>query len=197
MSKTVACVVVRSSKSFAFLGHMPTMNWAMSKLMEVRGIDRIVCAVEPKLLKQAAKLLAGEGVEIVPIPKGLKSESEKELDAWFTSAGGPAFDADIVVVTKVTSPFLPAAKIEACLDRVARKKFTHCVPARDAQIVLTKSAMKAAAKEAVRGVRAFRVKVPAERAAYGTVPVTLLDSLDVDNQDEFVLAAAMVDGDRI
>ena len=52
-------------------------------------------------------------------------------------------------------------------------------------------------KAAVEAVRVFRVNVPVEQTTFHTVPVNLMESLDVENQDEFVLASAMVESDKV
>lgn len=197
MSKTVACIVVRSPKVFSWLGHMPIMNWSLAQLTEVRGVDRIVCLVVPELAGRAQKLLAKEDIEVVAMPKDVAAAKEEVLDKWLTSAVGPAADADIMVVAKSTGPFLPASKIEACVRNVAGNKCTVCVPARDAQVVTGTSQRKSKMKTTVETVRVFKVNVPAEQTIFQTVPVNLMESLDVDNQDEYVLASALVESDKV
>jgi len=197
MSKTVACIVVRSPKVFSWLGHMPIMNWALSQLTEVRGIDRIVCVVAPELADRTYKLLAKEDIEVVAMPKDVSAGKEIVFDNWLTAAAGPAGDADIVVVFKSTNPFFTAAKIEACVRNVANNKCSVCVPARDAHMVSTGSSRKSRMKAAVEAVRVFKVNVPVEQTTFQTVSVNLMESLDVDNQDEFVLASALVESDKV
>ncbi len=197
MSKTVACVVVKSAKLFSWLGHMPIMNWSLTQLHEVRGVDRIVCVAHPQVADRARKLLAKEDIEVVTLPRELVEAKDAVLDKWLTAASGPAGEADIVVVTTATSPFMPAAKIEACLNNVAKGKCSTCVPARDANVVSSGSSRKSKMKAAVEAVRVFRVNVPVEQTTFHTVAVNLMESLDVENQDEFVLASAMVESDKV
>jgi hypothetical protein len=112
------------------------------------------------------------------------------------AAGGPAFDADALVVTGRRSPFLPAAKIEACVRHVARGKCAACVPARVTSVV--GPARTARAYEAVPAVRAFRVQtVPDAAVNLRYTEVSLLESLDVEAHDQFVLASAMVEGNKV
>lgn len=197
MSKIVACVMVRSPKLFSWLGHMPIMNWSLSQLQEVRGIDRIICVAYPQVADRARKLLAKESIEVVTLPRELVEAKDSVLDKWLTAADGPAGIAEVVVATTATSPFLPAAKIEACLNNVVKGKCSTCVPARDANVVSQGSPRKSKMKAAVEAVRVFKVNVPVEQASYHTVSVNLMESLDVENQDEFVLASAMVESDKL
>lgn len=192
MSKKVACLVVKSSKAYHWLGHMPILNWCTVKLAEVRGIDRIVCVADPKLAPRAKMLLDKEGIEVVSLPPTV---TDKTFDAWLTCATGPASDADVVAVVKPNSPFLPSAKIEACLTAVARQKCTHSFPARAVQIVHGSKEVKSS--EVVGSLRVFRVNTPVERVSVKTVAVSLLESLDVDSQDEFVMIDALVASDKV
>lgn len=195
MAKTVACIMVKSEKVFSWLGHMPIMLWSVSQLTEVRGIDRIVCVASPTLSARAKKLLAREEIEVVTLPKDLLEAKDGVTDKWLTAADGPAFDADTIVVMHPTSPFLPAAKIEACVRAVNAGKCSTCYPARPTNIVV--DSRRKAAKETVDSVRAFRVNVPAEHVAVHTVPVSMIESLNVNEPDEYVLVDALVASDKI
>lgn len=196
MPKTLACLMVTSPTVFSWLGHMPIMNWSVAQLAEVRGLDRIVCAVLPALADRATRLLAEQEIEVVAVPKAFGAEpADAAVDKWLTSATGPGADADVVAVVKPTSPFLPAGKIEACLTAVVRNKCSLCYPARTASALV--AARRTTVKEAVESVRVFRVNVPAERAAVHTVTVSLLESLNVGVPDEFVLADALVTANKV
>lgn len=196
MPKTVAVIVVKSPKTFTWLGHMPVITWCVVQLTEVRGVDRIVCVASPELAARAGKLLGATGIDVVPIPRPLADAKDADLDRWLTAADGPACDATTLVVTKATSPFLEAAKIEACVRSVTNGKYTHCQPARQVEVVLAERKTKA--REAVASLRAFRVAVPAEMPVnVNTVPVTLIESLDVDDHDEFVVADALVTANKM
>lgn len=195
MPKTVAAIVVKNPKMFSWLGHMPIMNWSVVQLGEVRGIDRVVCVAAPAVAERARKLLAKEDIDVVELPKELLLAKDAVLDRWLTAATGPAFDADTLVVSKASSPFLPAAKIEACVRAVNRGKCTGCQPARTIAAVVT--TRKTRAKESVEAVRVFKVNVPAEAVRLDTVSVSLIESLDVEQPDEFVLVDALVAADKL
>ncbi len=197
MSKTVACILVKSPKVFSWLGHMPIVNWSLAELNDVRGIDRIVCVTDPALTDRARKLLAKEDIDVVPLPKELISAKAQLVDNWLSSVAGPASDADVIVVTKATNPFLKAAKIEACVNHVFRGKCSTCVPARDANVVTTGCSRGSKMRAALEAVRVFKVNVPVEQTTFHTVAVNLMESLDVDNQDEYVMASALVDADKV
>lgn len=190
MAKAVACVVVSSARAFSWLGHMPILNWTMTQLADVRGLARVACVVSPELRAQAVKLLrADAGVDVVVRPA---SVPDADTDRWLTSAAGPAADADVVVAVRPVNPFLPAAKIEACLRKVVRGACSTCVPARDTAAV-SRNVRLRGAKAPVDGVRVFRVAAPREEAVVHTVPVSLVESLDVSAHDQFIVAAALAD----
>lgn len=197
--KTVACVMVTSAKVFSWLGHMPVMNWSLERLAEVRGVGRMVCVASPALVPQATKLLAKLCIDVVPIPDGvLKAAKNPEavLDAWLTSATGPAAEADVVAVVRPTSPLMEAGRIEACINRVVSGKATVCQPARNTKVA--GPSRKAKLQEPVESVRVFKVAVPQEAVpVLTTVPVSLHESLDIDNDDEFVLVSALVEANKI
>lgn len=198
MAKTVACLVLKTPKVFTWLGHMPVMNWGLTQLQEARGIERIVCVPAPELAARAKALLSKEKIEIVPMPRDVAlAPRESVLHDWLTAANGPAAEAEIIVLTKATSPFLPAAKIEACVAQVARGKCSVCLPARASTIVTMNQYRKAKSNEPIDGLMVFRVNVPQEKAVLQTVRVNLMESLDVDNHDEFVLVSALVDSDKV
>lgn len=197
MPKTVACLVIKTPRVFTWLGHMPIVNWSLTQLQEVRGIDRLVCVADPFLAERSRKLLAREKIEVVSLPKELLNAKEEALDEWLVSAGGPASDATVLVVTKATSPFLPATKIEACVREVTRGKCTVCVPSRAASVVGLATFQAAVTKEAVDGFRVKKINVPREERSFKTVKVNLMESLDVNNADEFVLASALVESDKV
>lgn len=197
MPKTVACLVIKTPRVFTWLGHMPILNWSLSQLQEVRGIDRLVCVADPFLSARSRKLLAREKIEVVSLPKELLQAKEEALDAWVVSAGGPAADATILVVTKATCPFLMAPKIEACVRKVQRGECTECLPSRTSTIVGLATYQTAITKEAIDGFRVKKINVPKEQRSFKTVKVSLMESLDVNNADEFVLASALVESDKL
>jgi 2-C-methyl-D-erythritol 4-phosphate cytidylyltransferase len=197
MPKTVACLVIKTPRVFTWLGHMPIMNWSLTQLREVRGIDRLVCVADPYLADRSRKLLARERIEVASLPRELLNAKEEALDEWLASAGGPASDSTILVVTKATSPFLPATKIEACVREVQRGKCTVCLPSRTSTVIGLATYQSAVTKEAVDGFRVKKINVPKEERSFKTVRVNLMESLDVNNADEFVLASALVESDKL
>lgn len=194
MSKTVAVMVIKHPKYLSWLGHMPLMNWGFAALKDVRGIDRIVCVTAKKMTDRVRKLLGDEEVEVVPLPKELEEANEDTLDKWFASASGPAADADILVVSKGSSPFLGSGRIETCLTHVRRNKCTFAQPSRE---VIVAGVRKTKAAESVESLRVFKVNVPKEQRTVRAVQVSMIESLDVDNPDQFVLADALVTADKI
>ncbi len=89
-------------------------------------------------------------------------------------------------------------KIEACVTAVRRKKCAMCVPARPVTIVANGN--RAKFQESAESVRAFAVKPPVELPAAKrlvTVPVSLLESLDADDPDEFIMVSALVDAGKV
>lgn len=197
MPKTVAVIVVKNQKMFTWLGHMPIMNWSLAELTEVRGVDRIVCVAAPAFADRARKLLGKEDIEVVNIPRDLVDAKPAVMDKWLSAANGPAFDADTLVVTTASSPFLKSPRIEACVRAVNKGQCTHAQPAREVSLSGT-TVKKTKAAEAVESVRVFKVNVPAEQVAvFRTVPVSMIESLDIEQPDEFVLADALVAADKI
>lgn len=194
MSKTVAVMVIKHAKYLAWLGHMPLMNWSFTELKETRGIDRIVCVAQKKLCDRVRKLLGDEDVDVLALPRELEEANEDTLDKWLTSAGGPAAEANIVVVSKGSSPFLGSGRIEACLTQVRCNRCTYAQPSRE---VIVAGVKKTKAAESVESVRVFRVNVPKEQRTVRAVKVSMIESLDVENPDQFVLADALVAADKI
>jgi len=189
LPRVVAVVLVRSPRVFHWLGHMPVLHWSAGRLAEVRGVGRVVCVAPSGLADRARRLLAREAVEAVVLPRPLEEASDAAVESWLASAAGPAADADVVVVDHASTPFLPAAKLEACLAAVCRGGHAAARPARPVSVGVP----PVRAAEVVRGVHVFRVPVPRERSYRGLeVPVTVIESLDVEDADEFVLADALV-----
>lgn len=197
--RTVACLVITTPTVFNWLGHMPIMAWAMEQLREVRGVHQICCVATKPLVAQTKALLANDEIDVTAIPPEVFGEPKgrsTRIDNWLSSADGPACDADIIISDSSTSPFLPAGKIEACLRSVASGKYTAAMPGRPTTVVATAAAKsKATLHEAVTSVRVFRVRVPAE--GLRVVPITLIDSLNVDIHDEYRVASVLVEAGGI
>jgi len=194
MARTVAVLFVKDSKHTSWLGHMPIMKWSLTQLQEVRGIDRIVC-VTSQVLSSAVRKLLSEDIEVRVLPKALEKASDSELDTWFTSVEGPAADAEVVLVSLCSSPFLTSGKIEACVAAVRRKKCTHAMPARPVVVAGIRKAVEV--QERVNSVRVFRPHVEEDQRKIGTVPVALIESLDVTCPDEYVLVDALVASNKV
>lgn len=200
--RTIAVVVVRSAKAFAWLGHMPIMNWSVKRLGDVRGLDRVVCVADGRLRDRSEKLLAKEEIEVVSIPQAITKKPDREFDRWLCAATGPAAEADVVLVLQPTSPFMPAAKIEAVLDTVASKAADVSCTARVTQAYAQPhpaaglSRMLAYAE--VSTCRAFAPARVTERGVGKFKPVTvdLVESLDVSVPDNLRVAAALVPSAR-
>lgn len=191
--KTIAVIVVKSAKVFSWLGHMPIMNWSITQLKDVRGVHQVVCVASRGLAKRAAEMLAREEIETVTIPDNVLKQGESHIDKWLVSATGPAADADVVVVVKPTSPFLPAAKIEGCLDLV-RRKFADASCTVQA-VNLVHGAGRTQAYAEVPGCRAFAaqaVNTHIDPKRFRPVTVSLIESLDVTDADNHRLASALV-----
>lgn len=193
MHKAVAVIVVRSPKVFSWLGHMPIMNWSVAQLREVRGVGRAVCCATAELAAQAARLLAKEDIELVVVPAAVAKQGEVAFDRWLCAADGPAAEAQVVVVVKPTSPFLPAAKIETCIDLVRRNFADTCCTVQQVQAWTASGRTQAYAE--VPGCRAFAPARVREHPAVGRfrpVSVSIIESLDVCDPDNHRLARALV-----
>lgn len=176
---TIACLVITNPKAFSWLGHMPVVNWTRDKLADVRGVDAVVTVASKDLVAQTSRLLAADDIKVIPIPDNCKN-----IDQWLCSAEGPAAEADIVLRVRPTAPFLPAATIEECLNRVRRQKCQICVPARRLDRYTI-------------AVDSMRVFIPtsihtSEPNGYDTVPVNSIEALDVTEPEDSTLADALV-----
>jgi len=189
--KTIAVIVVRSPKVFEWLGHMPVANWTFTQLTEVRGISRIVCVAEKKLHARAKKLVGAEGIDVTEIPPQAKTEAD--LHRWFCSAQGPASDADAILSVVPSSPFLNAAKLEACVEEINDGAGT-CYPARPCRVIFSEGhkTKEASLPEILPGVKAFRVSTINEPGSFKTVEVGMIESLDITDPDNFAMAQALV-----
>lgn len=180
--KTVACVVVDTPKVFQFIGHLPLLGWVAEKLNEVRGIDKIICLAHHDLAGDAKKLLAEYEIECLTIPKECKAGSA----AYNSYIGSVMLAYDVAVKLKPTTPFLPASKIEKCVHLVRKNKATKAWPARK-----TGRGCEEAMALTVTNTRKN------DPGAVKSVPVSLIESLDADRQDEYVLISALVESGKI
>lgn len=180
--KTVACVIVDTPKVFQFLGHLPLLGWAVEKLSEVRGIDKIICLAQHNLASDAKKFLAEYEIECLTIPKEFKVGT-----AGYNSYIGSVMLAyDVAVRLKPTTPFLPASKIEKCVSLVSKNKAAKAWPARR---------IGRGCEEAM-GLTVVHTRKN-DPGAVKSVPVSLIESLDADRQDEYVLISALVESGKV
>lgn len=178
--KTVAFVLLDTPKVFQFIGHQPLAFWVIEKLQEVRGIDKIICAVRHDLLTEATKTFNKFDVECLGIPKDLKPSSSK-YNVWHAEQVSAY---DVAVTLKPTTPFLPTSKIEKCVNLVVKHKATQVSPVR----------RRGRCEEAM----AMTVNHTSKKAAgIVTVPVSLIESLDADDPDEYVLISALVESGKV
>ena len=188
--QTVAVIVVTSPKVFSWLGHMPIMNWSYTQLTEVRGIDRVICVASKDLAARCKQMFAKDDIETVTIPDRVLKQGE--IDKWLVAADGPAAAADVIALIKPTSPFLPAAKIEGCIDLVRRDFADTCCTVQKSQ-GWTEWGARPTAYVEVPGCRAFSPRrVQEQGRRFRPVTVSLIESLDVTDADNHRVAKALV-----
>lgn len=193
MQKTVAVLVVKSQKVFGWLGHMPVMTWSMVQLMEVRGLDRIICITVKDFVKRVSEMLGKEKIEVIAMPDKIVKQDNANFDKWLCSADGPAADADVVAVIKPTSPFLPAAKIEGCIDVVLRNFADVSYTVQEVNAWTSWGRIQAYAE--VPGCRVFapnRVSKSNNLGRFRPITVSLIESLDITDSDNHRIAKALV-----
>jgi hypothetical protein len=168
---------------------MPVLNWCLEQLLEVRGLEAIHCCVAPELVPQTKKLLTRSEIGITEIPAKV-NKTDQDVTRWLHTEG-PARTASRVLLIVPTVPFMPAAKIEACVDAVNRGKHSLAMPARTTKVVMdfSKSFVKAL-PSVISSVRAMRTDL-SEHTLH-TVEVGLIESLDVRDADNLQLVQAMV-----
>lgn len=182
MAKTVVCLLVDNPTVFQWLGHQPILAWTLKQLQEVRGIDEIVCVATTPLKAQATKMLAEDDIEVLPWPA---TRNDKALEEWAVKTG-PAKGAEVAVLLRPTTPFLPAGKIEACLHRAQKGNCSHCVPAQTVDAVKGKTRTFALASN-IKVLNTRHAGVPVLQ----TVPISLIESIDVARQDGYTVAEAL------
>lgn len=191
--EAVGCLVVRTPRAISFLGHMPVMRWAAEQLIDVRGLTKIICVVVPTLAAKAAEALKGTNIAIVAMPPKL-SPRAGALEEWLVSPDGPVPGASTLLLVKATVPFLPVAKAEKCLDSVRRGKCAVSTTVRTVRTINPEGATGAKHVEIVAGVRAVR---PGAAGPITPITVALTEALDVEHDDEFCLAGALVETGKI
>jgi hypothetical protein len=190
--RTTAVILVKSPKVFSWLGHLPIMNWSVTQLLEVRGVDRITCIATSDLVKRAKEMLIQHDIEAVGIPAEVTKRGDADIEKWLVSVKGPACDADVVALVRPTSPFLPAAKIESCIDFVVRNFADTCCTVQEV------NAWSGAARSQVYieapGCKVFAPLRVAEKpiGRFRPVQVSLVESLDVTESDGHRLVKALV-----
>lgn len=191
--EAVGCLVVRTKRAFSWLGHMPVLCWSADQVKEVRGLTKVVCVAPSALVARATTLLKVQGIPVVALPAKLSSRAGA-LEAWLTGPDGPAAQADSLLVVKATVPFVPTVKAEKCLELVRRGKCAVSATARTAKVVNPEGTAGPRHVDVVAGVRAIRLGAV---GPFEAVPVTLTESLDVEHDDEFCVADALIEAGKI
>ncbi len=197
MPKTVAVLVVRTTKVFAWLGHLPVMNWCLNQLREVRGVDTILCVATADLAARARDMLAKEDIETVVVPTAIVRRNDPaSFERWLRGAGGPCAGAEVVLVCQPTLPFLPAGKLEACLEPVRRGFADTACTVRKFDKARTEHGQVVTYME-TGGCRVFApARVPEGAAGrFRPIPVGIIESLDLaDNDNHLIAKALLADG---
>jgi hypothetical protein len=140
-------------------------------------------------------LFAKDAIETVTIPEQVVKHDV--IDNWLCAANGPASDADVIAVIKPTSVFLPAAKIEGCIDLVRRDFADTCATVQQG-LGWTEYGSRPVAYVEVPGCRAFS---PARRKENGRrfrpITVNLIESLDVVDPESHRVAKALIEAGQV
>ena len=201
MCKTVAVVSVQSEKVFAWLGHMPVLNWCLTRLEDVRNVDQVVCVTAKAFTRKVRELVDTSKIDVVEIPADVANatvgvtngrSSTSALENWLCSANGPGSDADVIAVIGATNPFLPAGTIEDCIDSVIRKFADLCCTTQEVNAWTPYG--KTTGHAELLGCRVFapaRVKEPYSK--FRPVHIGTIESLDVTDATNLRLAKAAVE----
>lgn len=182
----IACILVDTPKVFDWLGHMPIISWCLTHLTEVRGIDRAIIYATPPLLK-AAERFQDDFVEVLGMekPKGVLTHE----DFLFNITSSP-FPKNPLAVIRPTVPFLPASKIEECVENVLQETCDFAYTARcfTAPNRPHDSVCETNSTVEVAGCRVF---LPGRGRSQRAVPVSLIESLDILKPDDYRVAEAL------
>lgn len=199
--KTLACILVRDKAVFDWVGHMPVVNWCVTKLAEVRGVHRTLCVATRPLAAQARKLMAAHSIETLELPDAAldpKLTPVAGAARWLVGPDGPETGTvgkdGVVLVYEPVTPFLPTGKIEATIDAVRRRKCGVCLPARRTvgAVAQQEAYRPDSVDELVLGLAAFHAGAVTKYPKLGTVPVNRIEALTVTDPDDKTLVEAMV-----
>lgn len=192
-SKCIACVVIREARIFDRLGNTRVIDWSMTQLLDVRGIDQIIAAADKRHIRKAQEWAKQHRVSVIDLPRTIDVDRLDSIAKWLGTVP-QAQTASIFSIVVPTNPFLPAAKIEACVDHVRRGRCGASLLSRD---VGSASMVTAHSLTAELPLNTFRVFRPNVTPSARTVAINLLESLDVTKHDEYVMAEAMIEGKRV
>ena len=189
MKNTVAILAATDDKLFDWAGPRPVLEWTLPKLDGIRGVDSVVCVVSKAMADRAKPLLEKAEIEMVVLPDGLGVDvrGDVTLLRWLCSVG-PAAKADFALLIRAGLPFLPACRMEECLEKVRSGRYDAAMtmraglvvdrPSADGQMITAVCSMRVDGVKAVRaaGFRGENARWPKSVAA---VDVSFIESLDV------------------
>jgi hypothetical protein len=193
MDRTDCVLVVNSARVFSCLKGVPIIDWVVSELYDVRGLGKITCVSVSRLRARAEEALRSAEIPVLSLPRELTDLNSQVFDNWLVSHG-PVAGADIVTVVRPVHPLMPGAKIETCIEKVKKKKVPFCSPARE---VVLSNVRRITTNARTEGVRVFRPGNREPNSTVGVVAVNLMESLNVDNHDEYVLIDALVASGKV
>ena len=106
-------------KNIKLLGGIPLVNYALNSMAEIDLIDEIVLfASEPSICKYIQK---GMKYTFLQRPASLDTQKAKVQDLIREFLN--LFNADIIVMFHITSPFLTPLTIHECIEKVVKRGF--------------------------------------------------------------------------
>lgn len=190
MKRTTTVIVVKTAKVFEWLGHMPILHWMLAQLKEVRGCGQVACVVSAKLAKRVKEALGDEPIDVVTIPDNIVKKNDAAFDKWLCEQP-LCLGSEVVVVCGSTAPFLPAAKIEACLNMISRG-FADTTCTTQLIQAYTKDG-KTPVHAEMPGCRAFApARLKEKQTRFRPVEVSVVEALNIDEPDSHRLAVALV-----
>lgn len=191
MAHTTCCVLIESEKLLSPFGRKPLISWTLEALQNVRGVNKTVYLVHPLLVPRLGKLVPAK--QVVKMSPG---QTAHALDRWVEA--NLAADSDIVLFVQPASPFLPAGKIEACLDAVRRRQVDEALTVVEITVKDETGRPKKAEAATPAGCRAISLKALRDvkprkqlQASKGVL-VSLTESVDVRVPDQARIAYALL-----
>lgn len=191
-----------------WLGDKPVWRWCLDQLLQVSGIDSIVCLVPEKAPVDASSISDCPNVSWQTCPEKVFEEEIKFyrfLSSWDQS---PCQDAGIVLAVSAVYPFLSGARLELCVNGVRDGLVEAAVPAQAflacGEPCTDGSGPVCRARRGqfddtqywarLPGVCAFRLPWPNHGDPFHCLPVKIESSerLSSVSQSEFCLAQAMM-----